>query len=238
MGAFQPAQLRRVFRQTNTLMLKNFLIFSKAPISTILRCLIFPIAVTLVFVLLKHIGDIDRGYGSTKNDWGIATKTFSVKDLASAIKASSSQKLVFVRNGVAGEEIDSAIKGILGQPGMETIPSNTVDDPNELFNLCKQSLQGYSDCFAAVIFQTSNETSIEYTIAVDATFLGSYNSYGSYLDNDSKTSKTLLPLQWALNSHLGGFSTIAKPSVQPRGGDNYISSYEPPTYSKAEFWYV
>ncbi|CAG8951276.1 hypothetical protein HYFRA_00008025 [Hymenoscyphus fraxineus] len=235
MGTFQPSQWRRIYRQTLTLMHKNFLIFSKAPISTTLRCLIFPIAATLVFVLLKHIGDTDS-YGYTKNDWGIANSTFPVKDLASAITASSSQKLIFVRNGLAVEEIDSTIKGVLGQPGMEAVPSHIVDNPNELFDLCKQSLQGHSDCFAAVIFQISNETTIEYTIAVDNSFVGSYDSYGSYQDDKSKTSQTLLPLQWALNSHLGGFSTVSRPSVQPRGGNNYASTYEPPPSSTAELW--
>ncbi|KAG9237013.1 ABC transporter-like protein [Amylocarpus encephaloides] len=216
MNLVRQPEWRRIYRQTIVLIEKNFIIFYRAPISTLLRALIFPIIVTLVFCELK-LTSTTLSYVDTPN-YGIAATIFPVKDLAAAIKAAPAQRLVFVRNGVEPQEMNPTITAILGQPGMETIDKHVVDDPNDLFTLCKQSTEGYSDCFAAVLFENLNETHLEYSIAVDSRFPGGFSSYGNFRGDDTKMSQRLLPLQWAISSQSGGFSTAPKPSVQPRGG--------------------
>jgi ATP-binding cassette subfamily A (ABC1) protein 3 len=235
MGAsFQIPQWRRIFRQTITLTKKNFLLYKKAWISTILRAVIFPIAVTLVFCLLRDIGESSY-YGSDTPNYGIATSKFPVKDLADAIKSSSSQKLIFVRNGVSGVDIDSTITGITGD--LQGIETHVVDDPNDLFDLCQQSLAGYSECFAAILFQSSNETAIEYTIAIDSAYTDA-TRYGDWNTGKTKISERIMPLQWAVNSHLGGFSTSPKPSTQPRGGEptRQYSNYNTSGDGHGKYW--
>jgi ATP-binding cassette subfamily A (ABC1) protein 3 len=234
---FQTPQWRRITRQTITLTKKNLLLYRKAWISTLLRAVIFPIAVTLVFCLLRNIGEENYSYGDSPN-YGIAPTTFPVADLSESIKSTSSQKLVFVHNGVSGTDISRAIADISGSlpPPIQTYE---VDDPSDLFDLCQQSLQGYSDCFAAVIFQTSNETTIEYTIAVDFGHIDISSRFGDWNTGKTKISERVMPLQWAINSHLGGFSTVPRPLTQPRGGVNsrsYSSNYNYGGDGSGKYW--
>jgi ATP-binding cassette subfamily A (ABC1) protein 3 len=125
--------------------------------------------------------------------------------------------LVFVRNGISNDTYIPVYDGIRQQTGMQDVDLYSVDDPNDLFELCKQSLQGSSNCFAAVVFTLSNTTNVDYAIALDKSIIGSY-SYGNYRTGDSVVLERVLPLQWAVDSHLGNFSTIAKPSTQPWSG--------------------
>lgn len=219
----QIPQWKRITRQTITLTNKNILLFRKAWISTLLRALIAPIVVTLVFCLLRDVGTTEIA-SSHVSDFGIPSSTFPVRDLADAIKATPSQKLVFVRNGISSSEIDPAITGIISE--LQGIKIYTVDDPNDLFKLCKQSLAGNSDCFAAIIFQSSNETTLEYVIAVDQS-QGDSAELGDWRTGKTRISERIMPLQWAVNSHLGGFSTISSPLTRPGGGQSvqYSNSY-------------
>ncbi|TVY46029.1 ABC transporter A family member [Lachnellula subtilissima] len=229
----QRPRWQRIYRQTLTLTYKNFLIFYKTPISLILRALVFPIAVTLIFSFLKHIGESGSSYD---DPFGISATSFPVKDLPDAMKAASKQKLAFVRNGISNETLGPIIDGVLEQSGMNSMQGHSVDDPNDLFFLCQQSTQGTSDCFAAVIFLASNNTMVEYSIALDDKLLSGYG-YGNYQTDDTVMAKRVLPLQWALDSHIGGFQTVSRPSVQPYGGSHYSSlssAAAPPTH--AEFW--
>ena len=155
-----PSFLRsRVIRQTITLTRKNFLIFSKSPITTLLRALIFPVAVAVVLSILKQTlarTQTDFGYVS-----GIASSSKSIKDLSSALDTGAGLKLVFVRNGVDKTVVDPLINSVREEIGGRTHTS-TIDDPDTLFNECPQSLAGRSDCFAAVIFTSFNRTNVDY----------------------------------------------------------------------------
>jgi ATP-binding cassette subfamily A (ABC1) protein 3 len=237
-ASFQIPQWRRITRQTITLTKKNYLLYKKAWIATILRALIFPIAVTLVLCLLRDIGDESTSYRSDVPEYGIAPSTFPVQDLTDAIKASSSQKLVFVRNGVSGADVNPAIAGIISR--LQGIETHVVDDPNDLFDLCRQSLAGYSDCFAAVLFQSSNETAIEYIIALDSSYTETDYShrYGDWNTGKTKIAERIMPLQWAVNSHLGGFSELPRPSTRPRGGEpkQQYSAYNAGGDGEGKFW--
>jgi len=212
----QRPQWRRIYRQTITLIYKNLLISFKAPIATICRALIFPIAVTLIFCFLKHIG-VTGGYSFDTSNYGIANTSTSIKDLGDAIISSPSWRLVFVRNGISNTTLGPIIEGVLNQPGMEGVDGLSVDDPNDLFDVCRQSLEGSSDCFAAIVFLSFNETTVDYSIGMDESIIDNNNYediYGDFRTANSVLAKRILPLQWAIDSHIGNFSaTAARPST-------------------------
>ena len=218
-SARQPPQWRRIYRQTITLIYKNLLITFKAPIATICRALIFPIAVTLIFCFLKHVG-LKPGYGVNTSTFGIANSSTPIRDLGIAINATPNRRLVFVRNGVSNATLDSIIRGVLNGPGMNGVEGITVDNPDDLFDLCRQSLAGVSDCYAAVLFSAFNETTVEYSIAMDESTLaysGSNEGYGDHTPN-SRLNRLIYPLQWALDSHIGNFSSATPVSTLPWSG--------------------
>ncbi|KAN0095683.1 P-loop containing nucleoside triphosphate hydrolase protein [Hyaloscypha variabilis] len=103
---------------------------------------------------------------------------------------------------------------------MKGVEGITVDDPDDLFDLCRQSLAGASDCFAAVLFSTFNETTVEYSIAMDESALAYSASNGGWGDHtsNSRMNRLIFPLQWALDSHIGNFSTAIPPSTLPWSG--------------------
>jgi hypothetical protein len=205
---------RRIYRQTLTLIYKNFLIFYKAPISTAIRALIFPIILTVIFCELKHIHASSSSFDSLN---GISEVSYPIKDLADAAFATSSHRLVFVRNGISNNSLGPVIDSILQEPGMDKLDAHVTDDPDDLFSLCHQTLQGTSDCFAAIIFTSFNETNAEYIIALDYNVANDYTD-GDYRADTSLLSSRLLPVQWAVDSHIGNFSVSSKPSEQPWTG--------------------
>lgn len=224
--------MRRIYRQTLTLIHKNFLIFYKAPISTTIRALIFPIILTIIFCELKHIGATPSSIYDNLN--GISNTSYTVKDLADAAFATSQHKLVIVRNGISNDSLGPVINGILQGPGMAKLDTQVIDDPDELFMACRQDTQGSSDCFAAIIFTSFNETNAEYIIALDHSINNDYTS-GDYRTDDSFLAKRLLPIQWAVDSNIGNVSTSSRPSEQPWSGSfgiysNQQQSDTPPTH--------
>jgi ATP-binding cassette subfamily A (ABC1) protein 3 len=147
----------RIVRQSIALTRKNFLIFYKSPITTIIRALIFPIVVALVLTLLKYVLATS---GTSSSQDGTASSANALRDIASALDTAPGLKLVFVRNGLDTSVIDPVINGVIGEIGNRG--SSILDDPNDLFNECPQSLNGRSDCFAAVIFTNFNATNVDY----------------------------------------------------------------------------
>lgn len=151
----------------------------------------------------------------------------------------SLNKIVFVRNNVANDSFMDVVQGISKQPGMDAVDIHHIEDVNGLFDLCKQSIRGASDCYAAVIFLSFNDTNVEYSIALDGSITGSY-TYGNYHTDDSVLSKRVLPLQWALDAQIGNFSVTSKPSLQPFSGNfgPNILAHEPDLARDANgpFW--
>lgn len=200
----RPWDLRRIYHQTLTLVWKNFLVFYKSPIASFIKAVLIPIALTIVFVFLKEIKISQQGNN------GISHTGRPILALSDALSASSSQRLVFATNGIYDTELDNAISAVSNDPGMGSFDVQVVDDPNSLFNLCKQSIYGTSDCFAAVVFTVFNGTHADYTLAIDEDVL--QNTPYGYSPGKSVASQRLLPLQWALDSHLGGFTGSERPT--------------------------
>lgn len=110
---------------------------------------------------------------------------------------------------------------------MVCLDTQVTGDANNLFTLCKQSIWGSSNCFAAVIFHSYNDTNIEYVIALDADISSAY-------DNSLRTDKSLLatrilPLQWAIDAQVGNLYSSSKPSEQGWTGYFYTGFGESTT---------
>ncbi|KAK0121853.1 hypothetical protein ONS95_010132 [Cadophora gregata] len=221
----QQPKWRRIYLQTITLMQKNLLIFYKAPIVTFIRAFLFPLVVTLIFSFLVHLNTSSR---SDSNLYGISKVSHPVRSLADAIHATPLRKLVFIKNGLANDTLDPIIDGILREPGMEHIDSLVFNDPNTLFDVCKQSTFGSSNCFAAVIFTALNETNVDYSIVVDSHLAEAFE-YGDYRKDDTLLPTRIFPLQWAVDAQIGNFSTLPRPSTQPFSGYFGAENNEAPT---------
>ncbi|PVH82385.1 hypothetical protein DL98DRAFT_619648, partial [Cadophora sp. DSE1049] len=221
----QQPKWRRIYLQTITLTHKNLLIFYKAPIVTFVRAFLFPLAVTLIFSFLIHLNDTSS---SSSSNYGISKVSHPVRSLADAIHTSPSRKLVFVKNGLSNDSLDPIIAGVLREPGLEDVDSMVFNDPNALFDVCKQSTSGSSDCFAAVIFTALNETNVDYSIAVDS-HLAEVYEYGDYRKDDTLLPTRIFPLQWAVDAQIGNFSTAPRPSTQPFSGYFGANNNEAPT---------
>lgn len=196
-------------------MYKNFLVFCKAPITTFCRAFLLPLAVTLVFSFLIHLNAISDSYDDT--DYGIAKTSTPVISLGKAITSAPASRVVFVRNGIPHESLDPIVNGVLGQPEMAGIDAIYTEEPNDIFKSCKQTTYGSSDCFAAVVFTNFNETSVDYIIAVDQKLASGYG-FGDYHTGDNLLTRRIFPLQWAIDSQIGNFSKVARPSTQPFAG--------------------
>ena len=106
---------------------------------------------------------------------------------------------------------------MLKQPGMIGLDTHVTDDPNDLWDLCKQSLHGESHCFAAVIFLSLNETDLVYSIALDE----QARVFAASSSEPSLLSTRLLPLQWAIDASMSGLASTSKPSEQAWSGSFY-----------------
>lgn len=120
--------------------------------------------------------------------------------------------------GISDDDVNPIINGVL-QEQENGLDIRVTDEVNDLFDLCKQSLFGTSDCFAAVIFTAVNSTNVEYSIALDSELTESYGNGKDY--SDSLLANRVLPLQWALDSQIGNLSPDSKPSEQAWAGDFY-----------------
>lgn len=176
-----------------------------------------------------------QGYKPGVASWGIATSSTPIKDLGIAINAlphDIGKRLVFVRNGISNTTLGPIIEGILNEPTMKGVEGLSVDDPNDLFTLCRQTLAGSSNCYAAVLFSSFNETNVEYTIAMDESALA-YTGYDEGMgdhSSNSQTNRLIFPLQYAIDSHIGNFSTMTPPSTQ-----GFSGVFGP--HSRVDEWY-
>ena len=91
---------QRIYKQTLILMYKNFLLFYGALISTTVRAVVFPIVFTVIMCVLKNI-NAAAPYDLSSDRGVIAPEPTPIQDLDVAIKSSSSNRLVFVRNGMS-----------------------------------------------------------------------------------------------------------------------------------------
>ncbi|TGZ79340.1 P-loop containing nucleoside triphosphate hydrolase protein [Ascodesmis nigricans] len=178
----------RLARQTRAQVVKNLLIHNKRhAFSSFFRGFLLPVIFVgfIAYARYLFVQPAKYGIGSPS----------SVKSLADRLDGSS-KRLVFVHNKLGGEvdELIQSMEDDLRGRGQVKV----IQDQAALRDECKQSLRGVSDCFAAVVFESSpdNGGRWNYTLRGDSSLArGSFNAEES--DND--VQKVLLPLQLAVD---------------------------------------
>lgn len=112
---------------------------------------------------------------------------------------------VFVNNGTSGDSVRLLMEGIRAAPGMQAMNLYQVNDLSDLFEECKQSLEGQSDCYAAVSFGVFNATDVDYSIILDSELEGNY-AWGNWRKAEDVSTKSIFPLQWAIESNVVSLS--------------------------------
>ncbi|KAL3417886.1 ABC transporter [Phlyctema vagabunda] len=205
---------RRIYQQTITLSHKNFLIFYASPAATLARAFFFPIFITLALCLLKYLS-----YNSFNDlmNGGVEISSTPVKGLADAMMDASRYRLVLVRNGTSTVNFNSFVEGINAQTGMASMSVLTTNDPNDLYDLCEQSVTGLSNCYAAVVFRNFDEATVSYAIAIDGIYFES-PSDSAWRTGNTFLNQQILPIQWAVDAQIGGFSDLAPPRTRAYSG--------------------
>ena len=160
----KPVQWARIYRQTLTLIYKNFLIFYTSPVSTLVRALLFPLIATAILCSLKHIQNVSS---RSSADTGFSDNTFRIRNLSTSMNELGKTKIAFVLNGTSSAIVEPVVAGLKKLNGMENMNLVVVQKTEELFDQCKQSVVSRSECYAAVIFESLDDKNVIYTIAAD-----------------------------------------------------------------------
>ncbi|KAH9210733.1 ABC transporter-like protein [Leptodontidium sp. 2 PMI_412] len=204
-----PIPSERIRRQTLALTYKNFLIFSRSPFAIVFRTLLFPIILTLFLCFMDRLWTSSPSSGNG----GVAPDALQIKTTQQVMDDVQMRQLAIVRNGITDPDLDRIIDSTVAW-----LPSGryfVIDNVDDLFDSCQQTLKGYSVCFASIIFTSFNSTNIDYIIssgAMDSKAGSDYKLHKSFSGN------RLMPLQWALDSQIGNFSSLARPLEQPWSG--------------------
>ncbi|KAE9373139.1 ABC transporter [Stipitochalara longipes BDJ] len=195
------SQIRILVRQTRALTEKNLLIaVVKHPISTLFRAVLVPIA---FMVLLSNI----KNFLIAKNGFSVGSPQ-PVQSLSNNIL--KTQKLVFVQPAGLGPDVTEVIQTLTDPLRQASKQLVFLADANDLLTTCQESLQGLSDCFAAVVFNDSPLTFGKnkiwnYTIRTDSALSGG-NFFASQHSSDEQTVN--LPLQVAIDNAITNSSIV------------------------------
>lgn len=150
---------------------------------------------------------------STHGNGGIATDARRIGDIRQVMDTVGYRQLAIVRNGITDPELDTTINATLS--GLDPNRYFIIDNVDDLFDRCQQTLKGYSVCFGSIIFTSFNATNVDYIISsgtMDSQTKSDYKTHTSF------SGSRLMPIQWALDSHIGNFSTVSRPLEQPWSG--------------------
>ncbi|WYZ35651.1 hypothetical protein EsH8_X_000298 [Colletotrichum jinshuiense] len=193
-------------RQTWTLTKKNWKIISRHSIAAVFIAFILPLALTTFFSFAKNLFVPPAVYG--------VSDSRQIRSLADALNAATSsgrETVVFVNSGFSGGDIDSVIDSLadsVERAGKTALRRTSTAD---LGTDCRSNLRGVSECFGAIVFQSSPSEGPgdywNYTIRSD----GALRSIVINVDSDKNDAQIyLLPLQRAVDAAIA--------SVQARSG--------------------
>ena len=196
------------------LMYKTLLVsLVRRPLSTTIRAFVIPLGLVLVISYAQYFFNPHQHFGI-----GNATP---ITPLSTALSRASSHRdtVAFVNSGFIGGDIAAVIDDvatICRGAGKKVV---TIADNADIPNICKSSDRGTSNCYGAVVFQSSpNEPtksgSWNYTLRADTSLGGSLNVRSQ--NNDPQLY--LLPFQQAIDQaiakHTAGSTDVVIPDVQ------------------------
>ncbi|KAI0789486.1 P-loop containing nucleoside triphosphate hydrolase protein [Abortiporus biennis] len=181
------------WRQFGVLFWKNWIVLSKHPILNILRCFILPIAYG-VFLAVAQI------FLNKPNNFGLGTST-PIRELNDVFDGSLTLVWADATNGSAfpsPNDIMTQISSSFSENQVQAIKK--VDSPSDIPSACPQNFNLFSECFAAIAFNsfpTSNpndSTPLNYTIMGDGGLF-----HIDVVKHTSDYEMRVLPLQWAID---------------------------------------
>ena len=197
-----------LFRQTWTLTRKNILIaLDRHSFSTVVRAFLLPVALTIFLSYARNLFVPPSTYG--------IGSPHPIRTLEAGIQAAESGKnlVAFVNNGLAGGDIDRVINAVASSASSANVARLT--DESELLDVCKSSLRGATNCYGAVVFQSSPTEGSggiwNYTLRADGAF-----GTKIFVDKDTNDVEVyLLPLQRAVDYAIASVNTTIDQTALP-----------------------
>lgn len=141
-------------RQVTTLTRKDLLIVAwRSWLTTFLRALILPIA------YMTFVGYV-RLFFLPPSTYGVGNTIRPIRNLTTEVFGSNTNlggrnRVVFVNNGFTGGQIDNVITAMATPLSAAGADVRIVSQEQDLLDVCRSSLRGYSRCYASVEFTAS-----------------------------------------------------------------------------------
>ncbi|KAK9371343.1 hypothetical protein V1509DRAFT_614383 [Lipomyces kononenkoae] len=187
--------------QTRALYEKCFLIFYRTWAWTAVRSFFLPVIFMWILGYAKNLFVPPGQYG--------VTDSIPIRQLSEVI---GDRKLVYLASSAGG--LTSDMRNVMQNVTLELPESQVIelDNPVDLLTVCRQNLQGSSDCFGAVEWHSFDAENKVYNYSLRAdSGLGSI----SIPNHKSDCEWYLLPLQWAVDATLMGLSVHEAPLSLP-----------------------
>ncbi|KZT02088.1 P-loop containing nucleoside triphosphate hydrolase protein [Laetiporus sulphureus 93-53] len=200
---------RLFWRQFTALVWKNWIVLSKHPWLNVLRCIILPIAYG-IFLAVAQL------FLVKPNNYGLGT-AITVPRLADQYDGSLALVWADGTDGSGSPSSTDIISHITSSFDSKQLSNvKKADSPDDVPSLCPENFNGYSECYAAVVFNSlpgssgnaSAAAQYNYTLRADS---GLY--YVNVEQHTSSYEERVLPLQWAIDSAIIELTTDTSPST-------------------------
>lgn len=197
-----PARKSAFWGQMNTLSTKNFtILFSRHFVSTLYTAIFLPVFLTVYLGILQRVGGPQDEFGI-----GEPRPLRSFKDALNA-GTNSRDTVVFINNEHTGGDIESVINALTSTVEDAGKIAKTIGNDDNLGYECESSYQGASNCFGAVVFNSSpnegNGNGWNYTLRGDRAFGREFK----IKNNKNDAQIYLLPLQRAVDEAIANLES-------------------------------
>lgn len=181
------------FKQTWALTKKTLLIaVGRHWLSTLLRGILLPVAFVVLLANLKNFIIARNGFGFSS--------TVPVASLADSVGAN--QKFVVVQPPGLGADVARVVDTVVNPLRSTKKQLVFLSNEDDLVSTCVESIQGNSDCFAAIVFNDSpltlgKKNAWNYTVRTDAALTGTTFHWNSH---NTDEERVYLPLQVAVDN--------------------------------------
>lgn len=184
-----------LLRQTWTLTRKNWLILlGRHPLATVVQAFVLPIILVSFLSFARNLFVPSAVFG--------ISPARPIRSFQNALEASTGRpNVIFVNNGHTGGEIERVIDELAGVAERAGKNVTILERDEDVDGICRSSLRGVTECFAAVSFKGSPEEGDgnglwNYTISLDSA-LGQFRINAESDRNDGQIY--MLPLQRAVD---------------------------------------
>lgn len=204
------ANLKLFWRQFAALVWKNWIVLLKHPWLNIVRCVLLPIGYG-IFLAVAQL------FLTKPNNYGLGT-AIPVPSIIDQYDGSMALVWADATNGTGSPSAQDIVSHITRDFSSKQLGNvKKAASPNDIPPLCPENFNGFSECYAAVVFNSlpiANDSSegalqpINYTLRADG---GLY--YINVAKHTSSYEERVLPLQWAVDSAIIELTTGVAPAT-------------------------